>query len=64
MIFFQFRAIEIIDIRRQLMESFTILIESEVINGNPVSKSFFIYLVVAKERIKHSQARKFCLLCE
>jgi hypothetical protein len=29
-----------------------------------VSKSFFIYLVVAKERTRHLQARKFCLLCE
>jgi hypothetical protein len=29
-----------------------------------VSKSFFIYLVVAKERMRHLQVRKFCLLCE
>ncbi len=37
---------------------------SEVTNGSPVSKSFFIYSVVAKERVRHSKARKFCPLCE
>ena len=37
---------------------------SEMINGNPVSKSFFIYLVVTKERMRHSKTRKFCPLCE
>jgi hypothetical protein len=38
--------------------------KSEVVNGNSVSKSCFIYLVVAKEKLKHLQARKFCLLCK
>jgi hypothetical protein len=27
-------------------------------------KSFFIYSVVAKEKLRHLQAKKFCLLCE
>jgi hypothetical protein len=34
--------------------------QGEVINGNPISKIFFIYLIVAKEKIKHSKFRKFC----
>jgi hypothetical protein len=35
-----------------------------VVKEDPVSKSLFIYSIVAKKRIKHSKARKFCPLCE
>jgi hypothetical protein len=38
--------------------------KSEIVNGNSVSKSFFIYSVVAKERMRHLQAKKFCPLYE
>ena len=31
---------------------------SEVIHGDPVSKSFFIYSVIAKERVRHSKKKK------
>jgi hypothetical protein len=37
---------------------------NKVVNGDPVSKSFFVYSIVAKERIRHSKARKFCPLCK
>jgi hypothetical protein len=37
---------------------------NKVVNGDPVSKSFFVYSIVAKERKRHSKARKFCLLCK
>jgi hypothetical protein len=35
---------------------------NEIVKEDPVSKSFFIYSIVAKEKIKHSKARKFCPL--
>ena len=36
----------------------------EVINGDPVSKSFFLYSIMSKEKVSHSKTRKFCPLCE
>ena len=39
------------------------LYESSV-EGKPVSKSYFFYQILAKEKIHHSKNTKFCSLCE
>ena len=36
----------------------------EVIHGDSVSKSFFIYSIVAKENVRYLKKQKFCPLCE
>jgi hypothetical protein len=37
---------------------------AEIKSGKAVSKSFFIYKILAKENIHHSKAVKFCPICE
>ncbi len=37
---------------------------AEVQKGDKVSKTFFIYNILAKEKIHHSKRPKFCPLCE
>ena len=37
---------------------------AEVISGDPVSKTFFIYNILSKEKIRHSKSPKFCPICE
>ena len=37
---------------------------AEVISGDPVSKTFFIYNVLSKEKIEHSKSPKNCPICE
>ena len=37
---------------------------AEVLDGQPVSKKFFIYTILAKEKIRHSKKIKFCPICE
>jgi hypothetical protein len=36
--------------------------QREIMNGDLVSKTFFIYSIVTKEKIRHSKSRKFYLL--
>jgi hypothetical protein len=40
------------------------LYTAEVKNSKPVSKTFFIYKILAKEKIHHSKKVKFCPICE
>ena len=37
---------------------------TKIQKGSAVSKTFFIYNILAKERIHHSKRPKFCPLCE
>src|SRR5690242_9000160 len=63
MIFFQNKVEEIINIKNKLTKQF-IKHTTEVLQGKPVSKDFFIYKILAKENIHHSKTPKFCPLCE
>ncbi len=37
---------------------------TEVQKGKTLSKSFFVYTILAVKKIHHSERSKFCLLCE